>query len=250
MLEAFKALLTKRRETHSLAVPAAAAAVTEGMPRHVTPRLRMEPNPTYFLRTARSYVFLESFLEASLGEATLKSLHGLRETGPRDLDLSSELKRMRELFYGLYLMSAEDLGMKPGLMDGETIDRAACERTASEWLMSLKADPDLAVDTRVAVPVYYNPQSGSVRLWMTIGVRLTPLEATYARGPRIKPKDGSGDWKPVEESDPALTSYLIPVDEFAEVELTGGKVLTRAELRAICDQAKTRDAILDAFKKL
>jgi hypothetical protein len=38
--------------------------------------------------------------------------------------------------------------------------------------------------------------------------------------------------------------YLIPVETFAEIELKGDRVFNRDEFRAICDQAKTRDAIL------
>ena len=43
-------------------------------------------------------------------------------------------------------------------------------------------------------------------------------------------------------------TYLIAVDEFAEVEIPGNKVLTRDELRALCDSAKTRDAIIKALQ--
>ncbi|MHC5542069.1 hypothetical protein ACYOEI_27935, partial [Singulisphaera rosea] len=78
---------------------------------------------------------------------------------------------------------------------------------------------------------------------------LTALEASYARAPRVRPADGSGDWKPVETSALVPAEYVIPVDEFAEVELKGAKVLTRAELRALCDQQKTKDKILEALKK-
>lgn len=250
MLEAFKALITKRRETHvrELGVTTAAAPQIEELA-SVQPRLRIEPNPTYFLRTARSYAFLANFLESTLGETTLKSLHGLRETGPRALDLRTELRSMRDLFYGLYLLSAEDIGAKPTFMEGEAIDREACEKVASDWLSGLKTDPDLAVDTRVSVPLYYDPRTNSVRLWMTIGVRLVALDARYARGPRVRLTDGSGDWQPVEPWKLAPIEYVIPVDEFAEVELKGGRVLTRAELRALCDQTKTKGKLLETFKK-
>ena len=83
MLEAFQALMTKRRETH--ARQAKFAAAPEEAPLQelssVRPRLRVEPNPTYFLRTARSYAFLANFLEATLGEETLKSLKGAPRGG-------------------------------------------------------------------------------------------------------------------------------------------------------------------------
>jgi hypothetical protein len=253
MLEAFKALVTKRRETHvrQLDIPMAPSAAPRQIKELdvVQPRLRVEPNPTYFLRTARSYAFLANFLESTLGEATLKSLHGLRENGPREPDLHAELRSMRDLFYGLYLLSAEDIGAKPALLEGETIDREKCEKAASDWLARLKTDLDLAADTRVSVPLFYDLRTNTVRLWMTIGVRLAALDARYARGPQARPTDGSADWKPVEPYKLIPTEYLIPVDEFAEVELKGGRVLTRAELRAICDQMKTKEKILEALKR-
>ncbi len=253
MLEAFKALITKRRETHSRQLRPATSEAPGPPPikelKIVQPRLRVEPNPTYFLRTARSYAFLANFLESTLGESTLKSLHGLREAGPREPNLHAELRSMRDLFYGLYLLSAEDIGAKPALLEGETIDRENCEKAASDWLARLKTDLDLAADTRVSVPLFYDLRTNSVRLWMTIGVRLAALDARYARGPQARPADGSGDWKPVEPYKLLPIEYLIPVDEFAEVELKGGRVLSRAELRAICDRMKTKEKILEALQK-
>jgi hypothetical protein len=251
MLEAFKALVTKRRETHSRQAKTAEAPAA--MPIQeltaVRPRLRVEPNPTYYLRTARAYAFLANFLESTIGESAMKSLRGLRETGEREADLHAELRSMRDLFYGLYLLSAEDIGLKAGFLDGEAVDREVSEKLAGDWLSKLADDPDLAADTRVSVPLYDDPRTGKVRLWMTIGVRLAELDAGYATAPRIRPADGSADWKPVEGYKLHPVQYLIPVDEFAEVEIGGSRVLSRAELRAICDRMKTKEKILEALRK-
>ncbi|MHC5538403.1 hypothetical protein ACYOEI_09260, partial [Singulisphaera rosea] len=156
MLEAFKALMTKHRETHVRSLVETVTTEAIKPLTDVRPRLRVEPNPSYFLRTARSYAFLASFLESTLGGTALKSLHGLREAGTREPDLHAELRSMRDLFYGLYLLSAEDIGLKPNLTEGEAVDRDACEKVANDWLANLKDDPDLAADTRVAVPIHYN----------------------------------------------------------------------------------------------
>ena len=43
-------------------------------------------------------------------------------------------------------------------------------------------------------------------------------------------------------------NYLIPVDEFVEVELRGLRVLSREELRQVCDREKTKEAILEALE--
>lgn len=252
MLQAFQALMTKRRETHvrqlMMAGGVEAPRPIDEAPR-VRPRLRVEPNLTYYLRTARSYAFLADFLGSTLGEGTMKSLKGLREGGEREMDLHSELRFMQDLFYGLYLLAAEDIGQEPACLDADPVAPAAAEKVATDWLARRDADPDLAADTRVAVPIYHNPQTGAVRLWMTIGVRLDALDASYARPPSLRPPGENTEWKPVEPHKILPAHYLIPVDEFAEVEIGGGRVLDRAELRAICDRMKTREKIVEALRK-
>ena len=113
MLEAFKALMTKRKETHIRDAKTAESAAL--MPTQVVPRLRLEPCPSYYVRTARAYAFLADVLESSLGPEALKRLHGLKEGGERGPDLHAELRSIRDLFYGFYLLSAEDIGMTPRL---------------------------------------------------------------------------------------------------------------------------------------
>ena len=246
MLEAFQALITKRRETHvrQMAMGKAAAAPPAA---RVQPRLRVEPCPTYYLRTARAYAFLSNFLEAAVGPDGLKQLHGLTQHGERPQDLGTELHGMRDLFYGLYLVSAEDIGMKPALKDGEPVEAERCYRLAAGWAAKALDDKDLATDTRVAVPVMVG--DNGTWLWLTLGVRLAKLQASYASPPSLRPADGKGDWQAAERHQLAAADYLIPVDEFAEVELPGRRVLTREELRAVCDREKTRPAILEALRR-
>jgi hypothetical protein len=251
MLEAFKALMTKRRETHvrQLDVNRAPTAMPPQLPEVVQPRLRLEPCPTYYLRTARAYAFLANFLEASVGEEGLRQLHGLKKGGERTQDLFTELHDMRDLFYGLYLISAEDIGLAPALTAEENVDPEGCYKLAAEWLPKALKDEDLATDTRVSVPIYVDASRNVTRLWVTLGVRLARLEANYARPPSLKPAKGEGEWKAVEASRLAGADYVIPVDEFAEVELRGMRTLSREELRAICDREKTKEAILEALRK-
>jgi hypothetical protein len=252
MLEAFKALVTKRRETHVRQLAGAkdkAAAPPPKLEEKVRPRLRVEPSLTYYLRTARAYAFLANFLEATVGKEGLQRLHGLKQDGERSADLYSELTGMRDLFYGLYLVGAEDIGQKPALAADEGVDPEHCYKLATSWLPKAFSDPDLAVDTRVAVPIYLNRDLGLTRLWVTLGVRLTRLETSYVRPPSLKPANGAGEWKPADWHQLQGASYLIPVDEFAEVELKGNRVLSREELRAICDREKTKEAILEALRR-
>ena len=51
----------------------------------------------------------------------------------------AELQAMGGLFYGLYLISCEDIGLKPALAADEGVDRAQCSIAAAEWLSHVAA---------------------------------------------------------------------------------------------------------------
>jgi hypothetical protein len=254
MLEAFKALITKRRETHirqltdtmKVMSPAPARELEE-----LKPRPRLEPAPTFYLRTARAYSFLANFLDSAVGEAELKSLKGLRQGGERSMDLHSELQFMRRLFYGCYLLSSEDIGMDPALKADEGVDRNACRKEAEAWLTTIADDPDMAIDTRVIVPVYTDVRNNQTHVWATAGVRLAKLDASYLDSylPSIRPKNG-GDWKQIESWKVKPSHYLIPVDEFVSATRPGLGALNREEFRALCDQAGgDKEKIVDALRR-
>ncbi|HOX04992.1 MAG TPA: hypothetical protein PK280_01210 [Planctomycetota bacterium] len=254
MQEAFSAILTKRRETHARQLPAVTKGAPPRPPTRVQPRLRLEPAPSYYLRTARAYAFVETLLKAELGEEALKELYGLRfrELGgtvgkknlsERDDSLAVELASMRALYHGLYLVSCEDLGLAPALLDGEVADQAAARLGAENWLANCARDPDLAADTRVAVPVICYGMS--TELWATLGVRLTRFKAEYAFGPSIR--QPGGEWQECHETRPA--EYLIPVDTFVSFTVRGNRVLDRKELREMIEKAGTRDKFLEMVGK-
>ena len=248
LVEAFKALITKRRETHVRQLApsgkrgrARVQALAEG---EVCPRLRLEPCPTCYLRTARAYAFLESFLLSVVPRERLAAMHGLKKGGERAANLADELAGMRRRFYGFYLVSCEDIGMRPEFLRDEPVDRDGARNAALAWLRDFPKDPDVACDTRVAVPVYVDPIRDRTRLWATLGVRLAHLEASYARPPKVRPKGQGGAWQDVDDWLLDVSRYVIAVDEFAEFETKGSAALTRAEHRAVCDRHKTRAAIL------
>ena len=257
MLVAFEALLTRRRETHArqLAYPAGAMAPVREIPKvpPIRPRLRVEPNPSYYLRTARAYAFVAGLLDATFGAEALATLHGRTATGPRPESLGAEVRGMADLFLGLACLSGEDIGHRLALTAAEVARQATAEGAATAWLDRIEADPaadpDLAADTRGAIPIGFNPITRRVRLWATVGVSLTPLGAEYARPPQVRPPAG-GAWQVARPDELHSTYDLIAVDEFAEVELDGGRVLTRGELRAICDRHRTRGAIRRALGAL
>jgi len=246
LVEAFKALVTKRRETHARQLAPASKATCPAPlgERAVNPRLRIEPCATFYLRTARAYAFLQDFLRATAGRERLAELHGLKRGGQREPPLGAELDAIRQRFYGFYLIACEDVGMKPQLLAGEPVDQPAAKQAALKWLETLDTDPDLACDTRVSVPIYVDPGRRVTRLWATLGVRLAFLEADYARPPQVRPKAEGGPWTDVEFWQLGHSRYVIPVDEFAEIELAGLNALTRDELRAACDRYRTKEEIV------
>ena len=247
LIDAFKALVTKRRETHArqLAPKRAASAFKEYS---VFPRLRVEPCATFYLRTARAYAFLDDFLTAAVGPERLEAMHGLKKGGERGMSLASELAAMRQRFYGFYLVACEDIGMRPTFLEGEPVDADAAKQAALAWLDTYESDADLACETRVAIPIYIDEMRGVTRLWATLGVRLAPLEASYARPPMVRLKGEAGPWQDVQPYQLGPSNYVIPVDEFGEFELAGSAALTRDELRTICDKYKTKEAILKALE--
>ncbi len=249
LLEAFKALMTKRRETHARQLDMAVGSAAPLGASEVRPRLRLEPCVTFYLRTARAYAFLESFLVATAGMERLNALHGLRADGQRENGLADELREVRDRFYGFYLLACEDIGMRPGLLDGELENVDAARSAAGVWLDDLENHQDLACDTRVAVPIYIDPLAGISRHWGTLGVRLARLRAKYARPPKIRPLQDGGPWEDVKPHQLGVSDYVIAVDEFAEFELPLGTVLNRDDFRAMCDQHKTKAEIVRNLAK-
>ena len=249
MLDAFKALITKRRETHakSLAKTTARAAAPQ-KPKVLEPRLRVEPVPSYYLRTARSYQFLQLALLKYPGEECLKQLKGLRKDGDRELELATELEEIKNRFYGLYLISCEDIGLRPQLLEGEVEDENACYALAENWLTNIWDDVDFAADTRVSVPIAMDMERNITRLWVTVGVRLAKLNARFATSPKIRVAGSQEDWQTPEGVKLDAVIYLIPVDEFVELELQGMSSLTRDELRAALPLGKTREEVLKSLK--
>lgn len=250
MLDAFAALITKRRETHVRQLAVAEAPMMAVRPlERIAPRLRLEPNATYYLRTARAYHFLQTFLESTIGHDALAGLHGLRETGPREPNLAAELASQRALFYGCYLLAMEDLGLRPELTADELSDPDDARRTALDWLAHWSDDPDLAVDTRVIVPVTIDPERRVTNVWGTAGVRLANLDVSFAPGfgPSVRPAGSSDEWQPAAAHILESKRYVIPVDEFVTAELPRLDCPTREEFRALCDAAGTSPKIREAL---
>jgi hypothetical protein len=154
-----------------------------------------------------------------------------------------ELAQIKMYFYGLHLVSAEDIGLSSGLLPGELADPGAAVAAAERSLGNWEKDPDLAVDTRVCVPV--SKQDDRYRLWCTVGVKAIRLLFSYERAPQGRPQKSQGEWIRLDAG--PERAHVLLVDEFAEVGATS--VLNRAELRAVADREKTRERIIEALSR-
>jgi hypothetical protein len=150
---------------------------------------------------------------------------------------------MRRLFWGLYQVSCEDLGMTPELA-GAGADAAACRQAALNWIASFRRDPDLKPDARfcTALP----GREGRVAYWAVVGVRLARMEASYDWPPSLR--GASGDWRPAERAQLGTSDRLIPVDGTVYFELEG-QPLTRCEFWELLSAAGTRDGVLEMVRQ-
>ena len=248
LVDTFKSILIQNRETHvkTLAV-AAGKGSAEIAPVDVYPLLPAEPFPTFYLRTARGYRFLRTFLQAALGAEFLSRAGRVNETGAvSTATLGQELDRRINLLYGLHFASADAVGLYrlDGLLPEESaeIDVTETVAVARDWLTQWKTDSDVIRDPRVILPILYE-EDGSTRYWAVVGVKALKVHAEFVKG--FEPKVVSTTC-PIGAVVPH--DYTLLVEETADIHLPAGRSPpTRSELRAICDAHATTKEILQAL---
>ncbi len=257
LVETFKSLLIQTRETHvkQIALVDSRATSLSVDPIEFTayPKLVVEPFPTFYLRTARAYRFLEGVLNAALGPEFLQGTSRLVEDGTRlELTLAEELANKQRLLYGLHAVSADSIGMGTELSVDELaafpLDEA--RGAARAWLASVADDPDVARDPRVSLPVALetDPQTqiDYAIYWAVVGVKVIHLKASFpeSRRPEIlgtEPYCTLKGWASFEPH--MLVEQTIQVRRRLDQP-----PLTREEFRALCDQYDNADAIAAAFE--
>ena len=253
-MEAFEALMTKRKETNVLRSksPATieAARLTPAPLETFSPRLRLEPAPTYYLRMARSYRFLNKALHEFVPASQLTTLHGLNEQGTRKQPLLEELRDIERFFYGCYALSAEDIGLGLNVTEDEQALLGESRNIAENWLTNYIDDPDIAVDTRVIVPVAEDLKRGIISVWATPGIRFSRLKTNYVpeAPPRVRTSDGE-EWTALKPEQLREATYLLPVDEFVSVQVPSSRILNRKEFQGLCNEAKTKDEIVQRLQR-
>lgn len=249
LVDTFKSLITQHRETHvkQLAVPMAGSAGTASF--ELYPKFDAEPFPTFYLRTARGYRFLGNVLTAVLGEGVLEATHRLNEDGTRaEAPLAAELDRAARRAYGLYLLTAASVGLRPedGLLADELadLDAEACVEAARTWLDGWQDDPDVLADPRVIVPTF---GGDTITYWATLGVKALRVEAEFAAD--HAPEVVDSGWCELEGVVPH--EYVLLTEVMREVRLPASTPPpSRETLRRVCDENADPDAIVSALEAL
>jgi hypothetical protein len=243
LIDSFKTLITQSRETHVKQLGGGTELTAHEVVVDLYPKLPVEPFPTFYLRTARGYRFVDTFLDAVLGPGFLDGLTRLHEDGSASSGaLSTELQQTTELVYGLHAIACASLGMRPETYllaeENAAIDQNAATEHAGSWLGSWQTDPDVLADPRVIVPI------SSIHYWAVIGVK--PLQISAEFVPGYEPKVLSSSFCEVQGMVPHR--YDLLVEDTVEIENSNASPPTREELRRICDENVTHEAIVAALQ--
>ena len=261
LIEAFKTILTKKRELHVKQVELIPTSGASLGPQYFTisPDLSVEPMATYYLRTARGFRFLLGALELILGKTCLE---GIAIEDSESLPVA--LDNMSKLYYGLYIQVCDDIGMAVEFLPGEMSEAqiAQAKQQADQWLKDYEAESFCAQDVRFMVPALTNLDRTEVRYWMVVGVKLLKIRAEYVRRPQVEILDkekGEVIGKIPTEAESgripnrilqyrfAPEEYYLPIEVFTEA--TGSaEPLTREEFRALCNQYKNKEEIIAAIE--
>jgi len=260
LIDTFKSILTQNRETHvkqvDIAIGMGSAAEPVIVEVDIHPRFPVEPFPTFYLRTARAYRFLTAALEARLGDEFLSLTGRLRDDGTMDeTPLPQAIRDKARLLYGLYLLTADSLGMERALLEDELLEfpEADSVTEALGWLEGWSTDEDIRTDPRVIVPVAMDAASGLAIHWAIIGVRALKARAAFFEG--YEPEVLSLTPAPDSGVDECRFGAFVPADYWlltekqVEVRIPAGvPPPSRDELRALCDEMETEEAIVEALE--
>jgi hypothetical protein len=250
LVDLFKATLALTRETHikQLEIPLAGAAAPRPALK-IFPELAAEPVATFYLRRARAYRFVRQLLKSTFGEDALIGAYRQTASLGAKKPLYQELLDMEALFYGVYLIVAEELGMEVASnREADSVRGNLADKTlAGKWLRSYADDPDVGTDNRMMVPVFYDAQRKKTKVWVVMGYSVKPLSIWFEQIPEAtitnaqgKPAKADLDFEGTEKS------LIYPVS----AEMYVSKLLDRSEFRTLCDRHKTQSAILKALHKL
>lgn len=210
----------------------------------ICPVFRVEPAPQFYLRTARVYDFMFRVSVALLGQQSITKVHRILPDGSESPDyLFDEINKMKRLFYGLYMVSCEDLGLRPALEASDVFERDVAYREALDWLKNITDDKDFARDARYISPGFYghfadqNRQIQLIMTWANLGFRLMKFDSSFARAPQIREGGEGSVWNVVPDSELGHGRYVMPVSQFKMLDLVARAGIPPKQFREICDKA-------------
>ncbi len=247
IIDSVKSVLSRSTETSAKQLFILNPSLFEWKSAYIYPRLPVEPFPTFYLRTARAYSFLRSFLSAVLGTAALDKTPRVLEGGKAAaVSISTELNAKVRLLYGLHILAASSLGMRSELTDEENsnVNKDAAEDEARRWLNSWRNDPDVLTDPRMIVPLTHDDQTATY--WVVAGVKVLRMHASYLKGAT---PDNVASLCTVEGFVP-FQPYMIVEQTLQVSRPASAPPLTQSEFRALADKNPTVNGLRTALGAL
>jgi hypothetical protein len=234
----FRGTLALTRETHvkQLGVEPTAAEMLPRRKIRIGPDLHVEPVPTFYLRRALAYRFVRGVLEGAFGARALSDLRRIRAEGPVRTPLADEIRDVEALFLGAYAVSSADLGLPP---DADPAAAGAASAFLA-WREDIAKDPDLSVDARMMVPLFYDLERGKTKVMAFLGWTTRVVSASFETPTRVEVSNPDVDVEFAEQR--ARLAYPVTAEVYVS------KILDRAEMRALCDTRMTRSGILAALE--
>ncbi len=250
LVEVFKSVLALTRETHikSLEIPLAGAAMPEEIV-EVYPDLSCGPVASYYLRLGKAYTFVKTVIRKCFTKTDLMQARRLMPYTRSQKPLLTEMQEMESLMYGLFLITAGEIGLK---VTKEMTNRKPevlkrDKETAQKWIAGIKEDIDLARDNRMMVPVFYDVQRRKTKVWAVLGYAVRPVTISYKKEPTFvltNTKREKINRKVKFKSQDRFIIYPVSAEVYTN------KILNRKEFQELCDKYKNQKSIIKAIEKL
>ena len=248
--KAFKASLTKVRETHAAWRPTVLPALQAKPKIYILkPALSLEPQATVYLRMAETARWLRQQIDVVSAEDPSTDWQ----------EAQQQLREIENRSLGLYLVALRELGMSDASWRSNWphADHLSLMSAAEKWLCSWPTSDLAGVDTRVAIPVLR--ERGKITYWATVGVQLLKLKVAFVHPPELEVVNKRGEFERANWTEKLQCSiadaivvvrpetFLVPADVFVEFT-RGGKPLSREGFRALLPKKGTVDRTLDSLK--
>jgi hypothetical protein len=258
----FKGLYAQMKETHLMLIgPPLCGTTTRRSPLRipVRPDLTAEPLATYYARRARSYSFVRGVLQDAFGSRWRDLVFTDVLTAWNRVD--EGLDGMEAIFHGAHVRVCRELGFQNEVTVMPHRNPDSDDASFRTWVGGIERDPDLSRDTRMMVPVFYDPQRQQTKVWVLLGWSSRPLTVQFHRPPRVlemrsmqrqeRPEEPRRRSKKTLDDDAAPEIDFVAANHDVAVPVTAeiyvSRLLDREAFRRLCDERKTRSAILNAL---